>query len=111
MRILHMDDHLGWRNLVQEFLSVHEVISVGNAIEGLQMFEDKRPDLVIVDNGMPGMSGLQAVVALLEHGYPPSKILMFSASPCAGAKAMELGAKFLVKNDALQLSTVVAALR
>jgi hypothetical protein len=50
-------------------------------------------------------------VALLEHGYPPSKILMLSASPCAGAKAMELGAKFLVKNDALQLSTVVAALR
>ena len=50
-------------------------------------------------------------MALLEHGYPPSKILMFSASPYAGAKAMELGAKFLVKNDALQLSTVVAALR
>jgi CheY-like chemotaxis protein len=111
MRILHMDDHAGWRDLVQEFLSGHEVISVGNAIEGLQLFKDKRPDLVIVDNGMPGMSGLHVVAALLEHGYPPSKILMFSASSFAGTKAMELGAKFLVKNDALQLATVVATLR
>jgi two-component system nitrate/nitrite response regulator NarL len=111
MRILHMEDNSRWRDLVQEFLSGHEVVSVGNAIEGLQIFEDKRPDLVIVDNGMPGMSGLQAVAALLEHGYPPSKILMLSACPFAGTKAMELGAQFLIKDHVAQLSTVVATLK
>jgi CheY-like chemotaxis protein len=111
MRILHMEDNSGWRALVQEFLGDHEVTSVGNAIEGLQMFEDKRPDLVIVDGEMPGMSGLQAIAALVERGYPPSKILMFSASPFADTKAAELGAKFLVKHEASQLSTVVATLR
>jgi two-component system, NarL family, nitrate/nitrite response regulator NarL len=110
MRILHMEDNPGWRDLVQELLSGHEVISVGNALEGLQLFEDTRPDLVIVDNGMPGMSGLQAVAALLAQGYPPSQILMFSASPFAGTKAMACGAKFLVKNDASQLATVVATM-
>jgi CheY-like chemotaxis protein len=113
MRILHMDDHAGWRALVQEFLSDHDVTSVGNAIEGLQRFEDLRPDLVIVDSEMPGMNGVQAIAALIARGYPPRHILMLSASLGAAtqAKATALGATFLVKTEASQLSTVVALLR
>jgi CheY-like chemotaxis protein len=111
MRILHMEDHPGWRDLVQECLSEHEVTSVGTAIEGLQMFEDKRPELVIVDSEMPGMNGVQVIAALVERGYPPSKILMFSASPFADTKATALGAKFLGKIEASQLVHVVATLR
>jgi CheY-like chemotaxis protein len=113
MRILHMEDHAGWRDLVQEFLSDHDVTSVGNAIEGLQLFEHTRPDLVIVDGEMPGMSGLQAITALVGRGYPPSHILVLSAALGADteAKATALGAKFLVKDEAAQLPTVVATLR
>ena len=113
MRILHMDDYAGWRTLVQDLLSDHDVTSVGNAIEGLQLFEDLRPDLVIVDREMPGMSGIQAIAALVARGYPPRHILMFSASLGAAtqARATALGASFLVKHEASQLSTVVALLR
>jgi two-component system, NarL family, nitrate/nitrite response regulator NarL len=113
MRILHMDDHAGWRALVQEFLSDHDVMSVGNAIEGLQLVEAIKPDLVIVDNEMPGMSGVQAIAALVARGYPPRHILMLSASLGAAtqAQATSLGATFLVKDEASQLSTVVAMLR
>jgi len=113
MRILHMDDYSGWRALVQEFLRDHDVTSVGDAIEGLQLFEDTRPDLVIVDSEMPGMSGVQAIAALVARGYPPGKILMFSASLGADtqAKATAFGATFLSKDEAAQLSTVVATLR
>jgi CheY-like chemotaxis protein len=112
MRILHMDDYAGWRALVQDLLSDHDVTSVGNAIEGLQLFEHTRPDLVIVDSEMPGMSGVQAIAALVERGYPPSHILMFSASLCADtqAQATALGATFLAKNEGSQLPTVVATL-
>jgi CheY-like chemotaxis protein len=110
MRILHMDDHAGWRALVQELLSDHDVTSVGNAIEGLQLFGDLRPDLVIVDGEMPGMSGVQAIAALIARGYPPSHILMLSASLCADtqAQATALGATFLLKEEATQLPRVVA---
>jgi CheY-like chemotaxis protein len=113
MRILHMDDYAGWRALVQDFLSDHDVTSVGNAIEGLQLVEDIRPDLVIVDSEMPGMSGVQAIAALVARGYPPRHILMLSASLGATtqAQATALGATFLGKNEAAQLSTVVAMLR
>jgi CheY-like chemotaxis protein len=114
MRILHMDDHAGWRALVQDFLSDHhDVTSVGNAIEGLQRFEDIRPDLVIVDSEMPEMSGVQAIAALVARGYPPRHILMLSASLGADtqAQATALGATFLGKDEASQLSTVVARLR
>jgi CheY-like chemotaxis protein len=113
MRILHMDDYAGWRNLVQDLLSDHDGTSVGNAIEGLQLFEDLRPDLVIVDSEMPGMSGIQAIAALVARGYPPRHILMLSASLCAAtqARATALGAAFLVKHEASQLSTVVTLLR
>jgi CheY-like chemotaxis protein len=113
MRILHMDDHAGWRDLVREVLSDHDVTSVGNAIEGLRMFEQTRPALVIVDSEMPGMSGVQAIAALVARGYPPSHILMLSASLGADtqAQAAALGAAFLVKTEASQLPTVVARLR
>ena len=109
MRILHMDDYAGWRALVQELLSDHDVTSVGNAIEGLQLFEDLRPDRVIVDGEMPGMSGVQVIAALIARGYPPSHILMLSASLCGDtqAQATALGAAFLAKEEAAQLATVV----
>jgi CheY-like chemotaxis protein len=110
MRILHMDDYAGWRALVQDLLSDHDVTSVGNAIEGLQLFEDLGPDLVIVDSEMPGMSGVQAIAALIARGYPPRHILLFSASLDADmqAKTTALGARFLLKNEATQLPRVVA---
>jgi CheY-like chemotaxis protein len=112
MRILHMDDYAGWRALVQEYLSDHDVTSVGNAIEGLQLVEDTKPDLVIVDSEMPGMSGVQAIAALVARGYPPRRILMLSASLGADtqARATALGAAFLAKEEASQLPTVVAML-
>jgi CheY-like chemotaxis protein len=112
MRILHMDDHAGWRALVQEFLSDHDVTSVGNALEGLQRVEDLKPDLVIVDREMPGMSGVQAIAALVAHGYPPRHILMLSAAlgAVAQAQATALGVAFLSKEEAAQLPTVVATL-
>ena len=113
MRILHMDDYAGWRALVQEVLSDHDVTSVGDALEGLQLVEDTTPDLVIVDSEMPGMSGVQVIAALVARGYPPRRILMLSAALGADtqAQATALGVTFLGKEEAAQLSTVVATLR
>jgi CheY-like chemotaxis protein len=113
MRILHMDDHAGWRALVQELLSDHDVTSIGSAMEGLQRVEDLTPDLVIVDSEMPGMSGVQAIAALVARGYPPHHILMLSAArgAAAQAEATALGATFLGKEEAAQLPTVVARLQ
>ena len=112
MRILHMDDHAGWRDLVQEYLSDHDVTSVGTALEGLRRVEDLTPDLVIVDSEMPGMSGVQAIAALVARGYPPRHILMLSAAldTAAQAQATALGAAFLGKEEAAQLPTLVARL-
>jgi two-component system, chemotaxis family, protein-glutamate methylesterase/glutaminase len=112
MRILHIDDYAGWRALVRDYLSGHEVTSVGSALEGLQRVEDLKPDLVIVDSEMPEMSGVQAIAALVARGYPPRHILMLSAAlGTAQAQATALGATFLGKHEAAQLSTVVAKLR
>jgi two-component system, chemotaxis family, protein-glutamate methylesterase/glutaminase len=113
MRILHMDDHAGWRDLVREILSDHDVTSAGNAVEGLQLVAHTKPDLVIVDSEMPGMSGTQAIAALVARSYPPRHILMLSASLGADtqARATALGAAFLAKEEASQLPMVVAMLR
>jgi len=113
MRILHIDDYAGWRALVREYLSDHEVTSVGNALEGLQLVEDLKPDLVIVDSEMPEMSGVQAIAALVTRGYPPRHILMLSAAlgAAAQAQATALGVTCLGKHEAAQLSTVVARLQ
>jgi CheY-like chemotaxis protein len=38
----------------------HEVISVANADEGLKLAREDRPDLIIMDVRLPGMSGFEA---------------------------------------------------
>jgi CheY-like chemotaxis protein len=98
---------------VQEYLSDHDVTSVGNALEGLQLVEDLTPDLVIVDSEMPEMSGVRAIAALVARGYPPRHIVMLSAAlgTATEAQATALGATFLGKHEAAQLPTVVATLR
>jgi DNA-binding response OmpR family regulator len=63
MKILAVDDEFLICELLNEFLSLqgYEVTSSTSGQEALVEFETNRPDVVILDIRMPGMSGIDVL--------------------------------------------------
>jgi two-component system phosphate regulon response regulator PhoB len=59
--ILYVDDEPDLLTILRLFLCAQgfEVIPAVNALEALQLVTQRRPDLIITDSSMPGMSGLE----------------------------------------------------
>ncbi|MCD7825029.1 MAG: response regulator [Clostridiaceae bacterium] len=65
------------KDLVEE--NDYEVIGYAkNGNEGIRMYEELNPDIVIMDIIMPGIDGLETAEILLKKD-PDSKILMLSS--------------------------------
>jgi CheY-like chemotaxis protein len=60
-RIVIVEDNKDVRDLLSLKLRRlgHEVIGAGDGIEGLQRIAETRPDLALVDLGLPGMDGFE----------------------------------------------------
>ena len=80
-RILIADDHEVMRRGVRGLVESQEEWSVcGEAIEGneaISKTKELRPDLLILDVSMPGMSGIEAALQILKDD-PNIKILFFT---------------------------------
>ena len=69
-RILVADDHQPVQERVREILQTsYEVIgTVGNGIELVDEAKRLRPDVIVLDISMPGMTGIEAAHELRESG-------------------------------------------
>lgn len=80
-RILIADDHEVMRRGVRGLVESHKEWSVcGEAIEGYEAVSKTRelnPDLLILDIGMPGISGIEAAIQILKED-PMVKIIFFT---------------------------------
>lgn len=81
-RVVLVDDHplirSGVRSALSRVLGVKVVAEAGDGDEALQQIRDHRPDLVILDIHMPGVSS-DRVVELARMEQPELKILVLSA--------------------------------
>jgi two-component system chemotaxis response regulator CheB len=116
VRVLVVDDSALMRKLIADMLhSSPEIEVVGIACDGAQAIEMAvrlKPDVVTLDVEMPGMSGLEALPALLEAH--PAPVVMVSALTQEGAEvtlqALELGAvDFLPKPGPNKIAELKAA--
>ena len=60
-RVLVADDTDSIRTLFQKLLTAdgHEVISVEDGVEALDAIQQQRPDVILLDVGMPGLDGIE----------------------------------------------------
>lgn len=81
VRVLVVDDHAVVREGLRHVLTAAEGFSVvgeaANATEALELAETVRPDVVLLDLTMPGMSGLEAA-AELRRRASGARILVLS---------------------------------
>lgn len=81
--ILMVEDHIELSNMISKFLKGHNfaVDCVENGELALQKFDSKRPDIILMDIMLPGMSGIEATKRIREkkdnNEYIP--ILMVTA--------------------------------
>lgn len=97
-RILVIDDD----RIILEMLNLalgkadYEVLPAGDGEEGLRLFREEKPDLVIADIAMPGIDGYQVVSQIreIERGERRTPVIILTAheQSVMRAYAQELGA-------------------
>lgn len=117
LRILLADDHEIVRRGLCTLLQQHDGWEVcGQASDGREAVEkakELKPDVVIVDIGMPNLNGLDATRRLLQHD-PSFKVIVLTVTDADQVvrEALDAGARgFVLKSDAARdLVSAVEAL-
>lgn len=100
-KILVVDDAAFMRLRVAKLLTEngYEVLEAGDGQEGLDLYKNNKPDLVLMDITMPVMDGITAVQEIKKHD-PSAVIVMCSAlgQQTMVMNSVKAGAKdFIVK--------------
>jgi DNA-binding response OmpR family regulator len=98
-RILLVEDQVDSRELVELNLEEYAVICASDFDEGLSLAQQQKFDLFILDNWLPGRSGVE-LCRIIREFDPHTPILFYSAAAygCDISEAMHAGAQgYLVK--------------
>lgn len=79
--ILLVDDHQmmrdGLRAILDRTAEFRVVGEAGSGTEAVQFCKKSRPDLVVMDIGLPGLNGIEATIELLRHS-PQTRVVILS---------------------------------
>ncbi len=115
IRVVLADDHPvvrnGIRHMLEKVVDIEVLGEASTGGEALQLVEETKPDILLLDMEMPDLNGRE-VAARLQSLGSPVKILALSAydDPVYIRELLELGAAgYLVKEEAPE--TIVDAVR
>jgi two-component system response regulator YesN len=114
MSVIVADDHEPTRVIVRNILNsagVTDVRSCADGQEALDLFAQRRADLVIADHMMPGMSGVDLISAL-QSGAAGARALLLTGYADIEKQALAAGANAVlvkpIEASALLLSVEAA---
>ena len=78
LRIVVVDDNV---DLVDSLVSVlehlgHEAVGASSGPEGVELIDERRPDVALIDVGMPGMSGFDVVGQVRRRPWGHAMVLI-----------------------------------
>lgn len=93
-RVLIVDDEAGIRRFLRASLEAHgySVHEASTGEEALQVVPSYRPDIIILDLGLPGLGGTQVTSCLREWTQTPIIILSVQGDESAKIAALDAGA-------------------
>ena len=105
IRLLVVDDHTLFRRGLIALLSQDERFEIvgeaGDVSEALRVLPSARPDLVLLDNHLPGVKGVDAIPSFKE-GQPELRVMMLTVSEDEDdlSRALQAGADgYLLKTS------------
>jgi two-component system, NarL family, response regulator NreC len=105
LRVLLADDHgivrRGMRALLETEAGVSVIGEAADGLDALRMCEELRPDLLILDIGMPRLNGID-VAARAQKLQPPPRVIMLSmhADESYVLRSLDAGARAYLLKDA-----------
>lgn len=106
--VLLVDDHSlvrrGFRRMLEDETDIAVLGEASDGLEAVKLALELRPDVVVMDCALPGMSGLEATRRILEQ-RPQSRVLMLSMHPeeTLVRQALEAGASGYILKNAIDL--------
>jgi len=104
MKVLIVDDHPVVRSGLRRLLSGEphlEIVEAATGHEAIAVFKEQRPDLVILDLNLPGLSGIEVLSRLMAEDAR-AKVLAVSMhdNPLYVSRVLEVGAAGYVSKTA-----------
>lgn len=117
VRVLVVDDYEPFRRFICSTLrkkpDLHVICEVSDGLKAVQKAQELRPDLILLDIGLPTLNGIEAARQIRQ--LTPAKIIFVSSesSPEVVNEALNLGALgYILKTGvASELSAAVEAVR
>ena len=104
-RILVVEDFEPWRGFISAMVEQEPqfriICEVFDGLEAVQKAKELKPDLILLDIGLPRLNGFDAARQIRSYA-PRSKILFLSqeTSTTVAREALRIGTGFVAKTDA-----------
>jgi DNA-binding NarL/FixJ family response regulator len=105
VRMLVVEDFEPWRrfisSMVEQEPQLRIICEVSDGLEAVQKAKELKPDLILLDLGLPKLNGIDAA-RQIRRFTPKSKILFLSQESSAAVvqEALGIGTGYVVKADA-----------
>lgn len=104
IRVLVVDDHppmrMGLVALIKSQPGMDVIAEASDGEEAIEVYEDVRPDVVLMDLRMPGMGGVEAILAIRQKD-PGARVIVLSTYDMDEDihRALQSGAKSYLLKD------------
>ena len=95
-RIVAVDDEIDFVAMIKDYFELrgYEISTSSKPVEGIELINDKKPDIVILDLKMPGVSG-DEVLKAVKSKNPNANVIFITAFDDGGKtkkRLLNLGA-------------------
>ncbi len=104
IRVMLVDDHPAFRKgmaaLIESEMDLLVVAQTGDGQEALEIYRQKRPDVVLMDLRLPGMGGVEATLAIRKE-FPDARVIVLTTFDTDEDifRAIQSGAKSYLLKD------------